>query len=325
MERPKIFIAKNAGEKVKEYISKYCECEMWNKDSGIPRKKLFEVVKDVDGLIVPGDIKIDQELISLAPKLKVVSNTAVGYDNFDLDLMKEKSIIGTNTPNILNDSVADLTLTLMLAVARRVVELDQYVRAGKWHAGDEKALFGTDVHHKTLGIIGLGRIGEEVAKRARFGFGMEVLYYNRHRKPEAEEKLEIKYADFEALIKKSDFIVMLTPLTKETYRLIDHREFEMMKNTAIFINVSRGQTVNEQALIGALKSGKILGAGLDVYEHEPLKKDNPLIKLDNVVILPHIGSATEKTRLDMSLMAAENAVKAVLGEEVPNIVAELRK
>lgn len=324
MDKPKVFIAKNAGQEVVKYISKYCDCEMWDKNSGIPRKKLLEAIQNADALIIPGDIKVDEELLSKAPKLKVVCNTAVGYDNFDLKAMKERNVVGTNTPNILNDSVADLVFTLILSTARRAVELDRYVRNNKWHVGDEKNLFGIDVHHRTIGIIGLGRIGEAIAKRAKFGFDMEVLYYNRHRKIEAEEKLGIKYAGFETLIKKSDFIVLMTPFTKETYRLIDYREFEMMKDTAIFINASRGQTVNEHALIGALKNGQILGAGLDVYEHEPIKKDNPLLELNNVVLLPHIGSATEKTRSDMIMMAAENAIKVLNGEEAPNVVPELK-
>lgn len=321
--RSKVFVAKPVSEKVIEYISKYCDCEMWDNEKGIPGDVLLEKMKDVDGLITSG-IKVDEEFLNGSPKLKVVSNMAVGYNNFDIDVMKKRNIVGTNTPYVLNDSVADLIFALVLSSARRVVEMDRYVRANKWKASDEKELFGIDVHHKTMGIIGMGRIGEAVAKRARLGFDMDVLYYNRHRKLKVEESLDIKYAGFETILKKSDFVVLMTPLTKDTYRLMDHHEFEMMKSTAIFINASRGQTVNEMALIGALKNGDIRAAGLDVFEHEPIKKDNPLLDMENVVLLPHLGSATEKTRFDMAMMAAESMVKVLQGEEVQNIVPELK-
>ena len=322
--RSKVFVAKPVSNKVIEYISKYCDCEMWDSEKGIPRDVLLEKMKDVDGLITSG-IKVDEKFLNSSPKLKVISNMAVGYDNFDIDVMKKRNIVGTNTPNVLDDSVADLIFALVLSSARRVVEMDRYVRKDKWRASDEKELFGIDVHHKTMGIIGMGRIGEAVAKRARLGFDMDVLYYNRHRKPKVEESLDIKYAGFETILKKSDFVILMTPLTKETYRIMDHHEFEMMKSTAIFINASRGQTVNEMALIGSLKNGDIRAAGLDVFEHEPIKKDNPLLEMENVVLLPHLGSATEKTRFDMAMMAAESTVKVLQGQKCEYIVPELKE
>lgn len=324
MGRSKVFVAKSVSGTVIEYISKYCDCEVWDNEKSIPRDVLIEKVKDVDGLIITPGIKVDKELLNNSPKLKVVSNMAVGYDNFDISAMKEKGIVGTNTPNILDDSVADLIFALVLSTARRVAEMDRYVRANKWKASDEKELFGIDVHHKTMGIIGMGRIGEAVAKRARLGFDMNVMYYNRHRKLEVEEKLDIKYAGLETILKKSDFVVLMTPLTKETYRLMDHHEFETMKDTGIFINASRGQTVNEMALIGALKNGDIRAAGLDVFENEPIKKDNPLLELENVVLLPHLGSATEETRFNMAMMCAESVIKVLQGEEVKNIIPEFK-
>jgi gluconate 2-dehydrogenase len=214
--------------------------------------------------------------------------------------------------------------SLALSTARRVAELDSYVKEGLWKAGDDENLFGLDVHHSSMGIIGMGRVGEAIAKRARFGFDMEVFYYNRKRKYEAEEKLGVKYCDFESLLGKCDFVVLMVPLTKDTYHLIDYKQFSLMKSNAVFINASRGQTVNEQALIEALQNKRIFGAGLDVYETEPVGTENPLLKMSNAVTVPHIGSATEKTRADMAMTAAVNLVKALYGETAPDIVPELR-
>jgi glyoxylate/hydroxypyruvate/2-ketogluconate reductase len=323
MSKPRVFIVKRVSKEAEEHIAKFCDYEKWDAEEDISREVLFHKLADKDGLIQSG-IKIDEELLKHAPNLKVVSNISVGYNNFDLEAMKKRNIIGTNTPYVLDDTVADLIFGLMLATSRRIVELDKYVKANEWKPRDEKNLFGLDVHHATLGIIGMGRIGEAVAKRAKLGFDMEVLYYNRNRKPEVEEKLGVKYCDFDALLEKSDFIVLMTPYTKETYHLIDTKEFNKMKNTAVFINASRGQTVNENALIEALQNNKIFGAGLDVYEQEPIRTDSPLLRLPNVVTLPHIGSATDKTRADMSMSAADNLVKAVLGEIPSGIVPELR-
>jgi gluconate 2-dehydrogenase len=323
MNKPKVFITKPIQKEVENYISEYCDYDIWNSDKKISRECLIQKLSDIDGLLTTG-FKIDEELLSYAPKLKVVSNISVGYNNFDINAMKSKNIIGTNTPYVLNDTVSDLVFALMLSVARRTPELDLYVKQGKWKKDDGKALFGVDVHHATLGIIGMGRIGESVAKKAKFGFDMNVIYYDKNRKPSIEESLGIKYTDLETLLKESDYIALLIPLIKDTHHLISYEEFEMMKKSAIFINTSRGETVNEEALIDALKNKKILAAGLDVYNVEPINEDNSLLKLSNVVTMPHIGSATEKTRFDMAMLAAENLVKAVLGEVPPNIVPELK-
>jgi gluconate 2-dehydrogenase len=324
MSKPNIYIAEKIPEEVERYIAKYCNYEKWDLDEKIPREILFQKIKDKEGIILTG-IKIDEELLKHAPKLKVVSNITVGYNNFELEEMKKRKIIGTNTPYVLDDTVADLILGLMLSTSRRIVELDRHVKDDEWASSDDKNLYGLDVHHATLGIIGMGRIGEAVAKRAKFGFDMEVLYYNRSRKEDTEKRLAVKYCDFDSLLRKSDFIVLMTPLTENTYHLIDSKEFNKMKNTAIFINASRGQTVNEKALIEALQKNKIYAAGLDVYEMEPINLDNPLLKMKNVVTLPHIGSATEKTRFDMCMVAAKNLVSAVTGEVPQNIVPELNK
>jgi len=320
--KPKVFIARPIPQEVEEYIAGYCDVEKWSGEETIPREELLKAVHSVDGLLITGG-KIDDELLDHAPQLKIVSNISVGYNNFDLDAMKRRGVLGTHTPYVLDDTVADLVLGLMLASARRIPELDQYVKQGKWRRGDDEIFFGADVHHATLGIIGMGRIGEAIAKRARFGFDMKVLYSNRNRKQEAEQQLGVIYETMEGLLKQSDFVVLMTPLTPETTRLIGKEQFSMMKRSAIFINVSRGKNVDEQALIEALETGTIRGAGLDVFENEPVPVDSPLLGMPQVVTLPHIGSSTAKTRLDMARVAAENLTKGVLGEMPPNLVKEL--
>lgn len=322
MNKPKVLIAKKIPSYVEEYIGKYCDYENYYPEEN-QGKFLLEKLCDKEGFLQSG-IKIDDELLKSAPNLKVVSNISVGYNNFDTDAMNKRNVIGTHTPGVLNDTVADLIFALILSAARKVPLLDSYVKGGKWDVMDHPSVFGKDVHHTTLGIIGMGRIGQDVAKRAMYGFDMEVLYYNRTRKYDAEKNLGVKYAEFDHVLANSDYILVMVPLNDETYHLIDEPQFNFMKKDAIFINASRGATVNEKALIKALTEGSILAAGLDVYEQEPLDKHNPLLKLSNVVLLPHVGSATEKTRCDMAMLAAENLVKALVGEVPPNIVPELK-
>jgi len=324
MDKPKIYITEPISSEVESYIAKYCDYEKWEGEHAISRTELLGKLSDKEGILLSG-FGINVELLNNAPKLRVVSNISVGYNNFDLQAMKERNIIGTNTPGVLDDTVADLIFGLILSSARRIVELDRYVKEGNWKKGDTKNIFGVDVHHSTLGIIGMGRIGEAVAKRAKLGFDMKVCYNNRSRKKDIEEKLGVEYYEFKDLLAKSDFILVMTPLSEQTRHLIDFEEFKIMKDTAIFINASRGQIVNELALIDALQSENILGAALDVYEKEPVDPQNPLLKMANVVTVPHIGSATEKTRLAMAMVAAENLVKALYGEIPYNIVPELRK
>ena len=324
MIKPKVYIAKEISKEVEDYIGEYCDYEKWESDKRITRIELLNKIADKEGVFLSG-IKIDEELLQHASKLRVVSDVSVGYDNFDLKIMKEKNIIGTNTPNVLDNTVADLIFGLILSTARRISELDKYVKNGRWTAEDDKNLFGVNVHHATLGIIGMGRIGDAIAKRGKLGFDMDVIYNNRNRKPEVEERLGVKYCDFNSLLQKSDFIVVMTPLTKDTYHLIDFDEFNMMKETAVFINASRGEIINEQALIEALQNKKIFGAGLDVYEKGIVDSKNLLLKMSNVVTLPHIGSAVEETRNDMAMLAAINLVEALLGKNPDNIVPELKK
>lgn len=322
MKKPKVFIAAKIPDFVEEYIGKHCDYERFNEDRLCGYKDLPGRLHDKEGLLLSG-IRVDKGLLEHGPNLRVVSNVSVGYNNFDISAMKERNIIGTNTPGVLNDTVADTIFGLILAAARKIPMLDKYVKDGRWNKGSNSFALGKDVHHSVLGIIGMGGIGQVVAKRAKFGFDMDVLYYNRTRKYSAEESLGVKYADFNTLLQKSDFILVMTPLTDETYHIIGWEQFNMMKSDAIFINASRGATVDEESLIRALEENKILGAGLDVYEKEPVSADNLLLKMPNVVTLPHIGSATEKTRNSMAMLGAENMVRALYGEIPPNVVPEL--
>jgi gluconate 2-dehydrogenase len=320
--KPKVYLARPVPKAVEAYIAEHCEVRMWDRANPIPREVLLEEVREVSGLLTSG-VAVDQELLDHAPKLKVVSNIAVGYNNMDTTAMKSRGVMGTHTPSVLDETVADLVFAIILAAARRVTELDRIVKEGKWQKGSDEALFGVDVHHAKLGIIGMGRIGEAIARRATLGFGMEVMYYNRSSKPEVERRLGVSQADLSQLMRECDFVVLMIPLSQETVHFIGRDELALMKKSAFFINASRGQTVDEAALIEALEQGSIRGAGLDVYEQEPVDPDNPLLKMPNVVTLPHIGSATEQTRLDMAMLAAQNLVMAVTGQVPPNLVLEL--
>jgi gluconate 2-dehydrogenase len=320
--KPKVFIDRPIPAKVEEYIAEHCSYSIWNSKERIPPDVLREKLAEADGLLTSGR-KIDSNLLEMAPRLRAVSTISVGYNHFDVAAMKARGVIGTNTPDVLNETVADLVFALILSAARRIPELDRYVKEGLWKPGDNENLFGIDVHHASLGIIGMGRIGEAIARRAKLGFGMEVSYCNRSRRPAAEQQFGAVYMTLEQLLRTSDFIVLMTPLTPDTTRMIGREQFRMMKRTAIFINASRGQTVDEAALIEALQEGTIRAAGLDVFEREPVAADNPLLRMPNVVTLPHIGSATARTRFDMAMLAARNLVLAVTGQKPPNVVAEL--
>jgi gluconate 2-dehydrogenase len=318
--KPTVFISRPIPAEVEAYIAAHCNYRKWDEEEPIPRHELLKKLADVEGLLTFGN-KIDEELLQHAPHLKVVSNLSVGYNNMDLAAMKSHGVIGTNTPGVLDETVADLIFGLILGTARRVTELDQYVKQGKWQRGDDEMLYGLDVHHATLGIIGMGRIGEAVARRAKLGFQMNVQYFNRNRKPEVEARLDIAYQPMTNLLRTSDFIVLMVPLTEETTHLIGSEQFLSMKPTVIFINASRGKTVDEKALIEALNNKQIHAAGLDVFDREPVDTSNPLLQMANVIALPHIGSATAQTRFDMAMLAAKNLVSALRGEIPPNVVS----
>lgn len=270
----------------------------------------------VIGLGFPGN----RDLLEQAPNLKIISNISVGYNNLDTEELTKRHIMGTNTPGVLTDTVADMVLGLMISTARRMPELDRYVKQGQWNETTSTELFGTDVHHKTLGIIGMGRIGEAIAQRAHLGFNMDIIYHSRTRKPDAENRFNATYKDLESLLKTADFVCLITPLTKETENLIGKKEFQLMKRSAIFINASRGRTVDEEALIEALKQKEIAAAGLDVFVQEPIDPDNELLTMENVVTLPHIGSATAETELKMARLATENLRAGLNGEKPRTLV-----
>jgi gluconate 2-dehydrogenase len=322
--KPKVFVARPIPPAAEAYLREHCEVTKAESDNGLGRDVFFRAIANVEGLLTSGT-KIDAELLVQSPRLRAVSNISVGYNNFDIDAMRARSVIGTHTPTVLDNTVADLILGLMLSVARRIPELDQTVRNGLWKKGPDDPYFGRDVHHRTVGIIGMGRIGSQVAKRARLGFDMNVLYHNRSRNPEAEELYGAQYCAMDELLAASDFVVIMTPLTKKTERFFGSDHFAKMKSSAFFINASRGAVVDEPALVRALQSGVIAGAGLDVFEVEPIAPDHPLLTLPNAVLLPHIGSATEATRTDMAMLAATNLVAALLGSEPVNVVPELRQ
>jgi gluconate 2-dehydrogenase len=268
---------------------------------------------DAEGLIGTST-KMSSELLSFAPKLKAASTISVGTDLYDLNYLTERGIPLMHTPGVLNETTADTLFTLIMCAARRAVELSNMVREGRWTSNIGEALYGTDVHGKTLGIIGMGRIGYAIAKRGHFGFDMKIQYSNRNRKPDAEQELNATYMEMEELLQTSDFVCVMTPLTPETERLIGAKEFAMMKKSAIFINGSRGKVIDEAALVDALSNGTIRAAGLDVFEVEPLPGDSPLCKLDNAVLFPHIGSATSETRLAMITCAVDNLINALNGD-----------
>ncbi|GKU79209.1 D-glycerate dehydrogenase [Paenibacillus sp. L3-i20] len=319
--KPHVFIDRTIPDEVKTYLIEHCTLDLWEEEDTIPRDQLYKRLNTADGYITSGR-RIDAALLAEAPKLKGVSTITVGYNHFDIEAMKERGVLGTHTPEVLDETVADLVFSLMLGSARRVAELDQYIRAGQWKRSDGENLYGVDVHHAKLGIIGMGRIGESVARRAIFGFEMEVQYHNRSRKIEAEQKYGVTYAELDELLAHNDFVVMLTPLTDATKGMIGKRELGLMKSSAIFINVSRGATIDEAALIDALREGSIGGAGLDVFLQEPLPKDHPLLALPNVLLLPHIGSATVKTRDEMAMVAARNLVAVLQGKQPRYLVPE---
>ena len=278
------------------------------------RGELLDAVRGVSGILSTATEKMDGELMDAAGEdLKVIANMAVGYDNVDVEASAERGIVVTNTPGVLDETTADVALMLLLAAARRLGEGERLLRAGRWEWWGPKQLMGRDVWGKRLGIVGFGRIGQAVARRAR-GFGMEVLYHNRSRKEEAEQELGARYVEFDELLETVDFVSVHTPITDETHHLIGPKELGRMKPTAVLVNTSRGPVVDEAALADALAAGRIFAAGLDVYEEEP-KVHPKLLELENVVLAPHIGSASVETRDRMAALAAENLAAVLRGED----------
>ena len=281
--------------------------------------KLRDALPRAHGLL-GASLKLDAELLDLAPNLQAIASVSVGVDNYDVDYLTERRILLSNTPDVLTETTADTGFALILATARRVVELANMIREGNWTRNIGPTHFGSDVHGKTLGIIGMGRIGEALAQRGHFGFGMPVIYHSHSPKPAVEQRFDAQYRSLPELLQEADFVCLTLPLTAETEGLIGAQEFALMGPGTIFINISRGKVVDEAAMIEALRDGQIRAAGLDVFEREPLNPDSPLLQLDNVVATPHIGSATHETREAMARCAVDNLLAALAGERPVNLV-----
>ena len=321
MARPTVFVARRIAQEALDRIAEATEAEVWPEELPPPYETIREKARDADGLLTLLSDRIDDDLMQAAPRLKVVSNYAVGFDNIDVEAATRCGIVVGNTPGVLNETTADFAFTLLMAAARRVAEADSYTRQSKWRTWGPMTLLGQDIHHATLGLVGLGRIGREVARRAR-GFSMEVLYHDVERRSEAEEtELGVEYVpELGALLARCDFISVHVPLVEETRHLIGAEQFSAMKPTAVFVNTSRGPVVDQGALYEALSDGQIFAAGIDVTEVEPIARDDPLLSLDNIIIAPHIASGSFATRRSMALMAADNLLAGLRGEMPPNCV-----
>ncbi|UNH41877.1 glyoxylate/hydroxypyruvate reductase GhrB [Moellerella wisconsensis] len=281
--------------------------------------KVIRVLANAQGLLGSGQ-NVDKNLLARAPHLKIASTISVGYDNFDVDALNNNKILLTHTPTVLTETVADTTIMLMLMAARKALTVAERVKKGEWTDNIDADWFGCDVHHKTLGIIGMGRIGKAIAKRAYHGFGMPILYYSNHQSLPIEQQMDAHYCELADLLAQSDFVCITVPLTAKTEHLIGRQQLALMKKSAILINTGRGKTVDEAALIEALKTHQIQAAGLDVFAQDPLDKSSELLQLDNVVCLPHIGSATHETRYAMEECAVDNLIKAFAGQLHENCV-----
>jgi gluconate 2-dehydrogenase len=317
--KPKILVTREVFDETLAYLAEHCEVESNQADQPFDTATLAQRLHDKDGILCCLTDRIDDALLAKSPRLKVVANIAVGYNNIDVPAGTARGVMVTNTPGVLDDSTADLAFTLILATARRLTEAEAYVRAGKWQGWHLKQMLGVDVHHATLGIIGMGRIGQQIARRAS-GFKMRVLYHNRNRWPADVEKwLNAEYVGKDQLLAQSDFVVLQIPYSPATHHYIGAAELKQMKPTAILINSTRGGVVDDAALVDALKNGTIRAAGLDVFENEP-KLHPGFLELKNVVLAPHVGSSTEETRRAMAMTAAKNAVAALTGATPPNLL-----
>jgi glyoxylate reductase len=320
MDKPKVVITRKIPTVALRMMEEKADVFIWDyEELPIPKHVLLKESKDAAGIYTNVGDPIDKEVIENSPLLKVVSTMAVGFDNIDVAEATKRGIKVGHTPGILTETTADLTFSLLMATARRIPEADTLVREGRWQAWSPMLMTGQDIFGAAIGIIGMGRIGEGVARRA-VGFDMKILYHNRSRLPETEQKLNAQYRSLDELLQESDYVVMLAPSNEETFHMIGRRELGLMKPNAILINAARGTNVDEAALYDALKEGRIWAAGLDVFEKEPISKDHPLLSLPNVVATPHIGSATIATRTQMAIMAARNLLLGLQGEKLVHCV-----
>jgi glyoxylate reductase len=319
MAKPKVFVTRVIPDKGLDVVKDFCDVDLWTNELPPSRAELLQHVRGVNGLLSLLTDKIDGEVMDEAgSQLKVVSNHAVGFDNIDVIAATARKIPVGNTPEVLTDATADFAFALLMAAGRRILEAERYVRDGKWKTWGPMLLLGIELKGATLGLIGFGRIGKAMARRAA-GFDMRVIYFDpKEAKPEAG--IHAQRVDFETLLKESDFISLHTPLTPDTHHLIDSEALSRMKPSAVLVNTARGQIVDQDALYEALKDHRILAAGLDVTEPEPLPLDSPLLTLDNIIIVPHIASASKTARDNMSWMAAQNLIAGLKGERLPNCV-----
>lgn len=316
MARPKVFATHPLFEPARQILQESCEVEYWDKRERPPRPELLQRIKDKEGLVCLLTEKVNEELLAAAPKLRIAANVAVGFDNIDVAACSKRGVVATNTPGVLDETTADFAWTLMMAVARRLGEGETLARSGNWQGWDLDQLVGTDVWGKTLGLVGFGRIGRAVARRAS-GFQMKVIYTDALRAPEELEKeLKAEFRDMNSLLAEADFVSVHVPLLPETRGLFNATAFTRMKPAAFLINTSRGPVVDETALVAALEARKIAGAGLDVFEKEPFI--HPGLKRANVVLAPHLASASLETRTKMACMAAENVTALFKGQQPPN-------
>ena len=318
LSKPKIFVTRPLQRAAIDLMATQCEVAFNPEDVRLTPAQLAEACREVEGLVASG-AQVTEELLEQAPHLRVVSTVGVGYDNIDVAACTRRRIMVTNTPGVVTEATADLTFALLMAVARRLVEADNYVRGGHWKTWSWGFMWGTNIAGKTLSIYGFGRIGQAVARRAR-GFSMRILYYSVDRPtPEQEKELGAQFVDRETLLREADFLCLHVPLAADTHHLITSAELALMKPTAFLVNTSRGKVVEEAALVEALKSKRIAGAGLDVFEFEP-KISPDLLAMSNVVVSPHMGTATGETRLAMAMLTAENMIAAIAGRRPPNLV-----
>lgn len=316
----KVYVTRPIAEEALAALRGEVEVELWPEpEAPPPHDVIVEQAGRADGLLCLLTDRIDAAVLSAGEQLRVISNCAVGYDNVDVAAATARGILVCNTPGVLTETTADLAWALLMSAARRTVEGDGYLRAGKWQSWSPQLLLGQDVYGATLGIVGLGRIGEAVARRGK-GFGMRLLYTDVARKPEVERELDLEYVDLETLLRTADFVSLHTPLNDDTLHLIGAEEFALMKPTAILVNTARGPIVDQGALAEALREREIFAAGLDVFEAEPIPLDDPLLALENVVLLPHIGSASVATRTRMAKMAVENLLAGLHGQPPPHPV-----
>lgn len=318
MPKPKVFVTRVIPEKGLARVQEACEVALWEEELPPPYDALCREAARVDGLLCLLSDRIDADLMDTAPQLKVVSQMAVGYDNIDVQAATKRRLPVGHTPGVLTDTTADFAFALLMAAARRISEGERFVRAGKWQTWGPTLLMGQDVFGATLGIIGMGRIGQAVARRAS-GFNMRILYSDEHDVAAAAE-LGAERRSFDEVLAQSDFVSVHTPLAPNTHHLIDERAFQLMKPTGILINTARGPIVDPKALHDALASGEIAYAALDVTEPEPIPLDDPLLSLDNCLIVPHIASSSVATRNRMAVMAAENLLAGLKDEPLPHCV-----